>query len=97
MTDTKILIVDDDNNISDLLKIYLENEGYNVKIAGDGVEGLNFFKMFEMNTQLRKFQIKICINYINKLLKSKNFSTMFVCETRNKEAHEYESVQNGRN
>ena len=50
-----------------------------------------------MNTQLRKFQIKICINYINKLLKSKNFSTMFVCETRNKEAHEYESVQNGRN
>lgn len=47
MTDTKILIVDDDPNISDLLKMYFENEGYDVKIAADGSEGLNFFKMYE--------------------------------------------------
>ena len=47
MTDTKLLIVDDDSNISELLKIYFENEGYDVKTAADGVEGLNFFKIFE--------------------------------------------------
>ena len=47
MTDTKILIVDDDPNISDLLKMYFENEGYDVKIAADGSEGLNYFKMYE--------------------------------------------------
>ena len=47
MTDTKILVVDDDSNISDLLKMYFENEGYDVKTAADGVEGLNFFKLFE--------------------------------------------------
>ena len=47
MTDTKILVVDDDSNISDLLKMYFENEGYDVKTASDGVEGLNFFKLFE--------------------------------------------------
>lgn len=47
MTDTKILIVDDDPNISDLLKMYFENEGYDVKLASDGSEGLNYFKMFE--------------------------------------------------
>ena len=47
MTDTKILIIDDDSNISDLLKMYFENEGYDVKVAADGVEGLNYFKMFE--------------------------------------------------
>lgn len=47
MTDTKILIVDDDPNISDLLKMYFENEGYEVKLATDGSEGLNFFKMYE--------------------------------------------------
>ena len=47
MTDTKLLIVDDDSNISELLKIYFENEGYDVKTASDGVEGLNFFKIFE--------------------------------------------------
>ena len=47
MTDTKILVVDDDPNISDLLKIYFENEGYEVKLASDGVEGLSFFKLYE--------------------------------------------------
>ena len=43
----KILIVDDDSNISDLLTLYLENEGYSVKTASDGVEGLSYFKIFE--------------------------------------------------
>ncbi len=47
MTDTKILVVDDDANISELLKIYFENEGYDVKIASDGMEGLSYFKLFE--------------------------------------------------
>ena len=47
MTDTKILVVDDDSNISDLLKMYFENEGYDVKLASDGVEGLSYFKIFE--------------------------------------------------
>jgi DNA-binding response OmpR family regulator len=47
MTETKILIVDDDANISELLRIYFENEGYHVKTAADGFEGLNCFKLYE--------------------------------------------------
>ena len=47
MTDTKILIIDDDSSLSELLKIYFEKEGYDVKLAGDGMEGLNYFKIFE--------------------------------------------------
>ena len=47
MMDTKILVVDDDPNISDLLKIYFENEGYEVKTVADGAEGINYFKMYE--------------------------------------------------
>lgn len=47
MMDTKILLIDDDPNICDLIKIYLENEGYEVKVAGDGVEGLNYFRIYE--------------------------------------------------
>ena len=47
MLDTKILVIDDDANICDLLKIYFENEGYEIKLANDGVEGLNYFKMYE--------------------------------------------------
>ena len=44
---TKLLVVDDDANICDLLRLYFENEGYEVKIAGDGIEGLSYFKMYE--------------------------------------------------
>lgn len=43
--DTKLLIVDDDPNICDMLKIYFENEGYKVKTANDGIEGLATFKL----------------------------------------------------
>ncbi len=45
--DTKLLIVDDDPNICDMLKLYFENEGYQVKTASDGVEGVNYFKIYE--------------------------------------------------
>ena len=47
MMDTKILIVDDDSAICDMLKIYFENEGYEVKIANSGTDGVNFFKVYE--------------------------------------------------
>ena len=47
MMDTKLLIVDDDPNICDMLKLYFENEGYKVKTASDGMEGLNYFKIYE--------------------------------------------------
>ena len=44
---TKILVVDDDPNICDLLKMFLENEDYIVKTASDGAEGVNYFKTYE--------------------------------------------------
>ena len=47
MLDTKILVVDDDSNISELLRLYFENEGYEVKTANDGAEGVSAFKAFE--------------------------------------------------
>lgn len=44
---TKILVIDDDLNICDLLQMYLEKEGYEVRTANDGVEGINTFKTYE--------------------------------------------------
>ena len=38
-----VLIVEDDKNIADLLRLYLEKDGYQVTVAGDGGEGLNKF------------------------------------------------------
>ena len=45
--DTKLLIIDDDPNICDMLKLYFENEGYKVKTANNGVDGLATFKLYE--------------------------------------------------
>lgn len=44
---TTILVIDDDINICEMLRVYLENEGYEVKTANDGPEGVNFFKIYE--------------------------------------------------
>jgi DNA-binding response OmpR family regulator len=47
MLDTKILIIDGDHSLSEHLKSHFEAEGYGVKIASDGSEGMNYFKIYE--------------------------------------------------
>ena len=44
---TKILIVDDDGNICDMLSQYLEKEGYDVRSANDGYEALELFRKYD--------------------------------------------------
>ena len=39
-----VLIVEDDRNIADLLRLYREKEGYEVVIANDGLKGVELFK-----------------------------------------------------
>ena len=39
-----VLIVEDDRNIADLLRLYLEKEGYEVAIAPDGLKGVEKFR-----------------------------------------------------
>ena len=40
----KILVVEDDGNIADLIRIYLEKDGFSVQIAGDGGSGIQMFR-----------------------------------------------------
>ena len=42
-TKTKILIVDDEENICELVRLYIEKEGFEAVIAGDGQEALAKF------------------------------------------------------
>lgn len=44
MAAEKVLVVDDDLNICELLRLYLEKEGYNVIIANDGLNAINSFQ-----------------------------------------------------
>ncbi|EKN68736.1 response regulator transcription factor [Schinkia azotoformans] len=43
----KILVVDDEENVSELLKLYLEAENFEVHIAEDGLEALSAAKQFQ--------------------------------------------------
>lgn len=43
MATEKILVVDDDTNICELLRLYLEKEGYNVIIANSGMQAVKLF------------------------------------------------------
>ena len=43
MANEKILVVDDDKNICELLRLYLVKEGYNVTMAHDGAAALAEF------------------------------------------------------
>ncbi|MBQ3099724.1 MAG: response regulator transcription factor [Clostridia bacterium] len=47
MMGTKILVVDDEMNICEIIRTFFEKEGYEVKTANDGVEGVSYFKMYE--------------------------------------------------
>ena len=40
MANEKILVVDDDQNICELLRLYLTKEGYQVTLASDGEDAL---------------------------------------------------------
>ncbi|MGN0469173.1 MAG: response regulator [Acutalibacteraceae bacterium] len=44
MNSEKIMVVDDDLNICELLRLYLEKEGFEVVIANDGASAVNIFK-----------------------------------------------------
>ena len=44
---TTILLIEDDRNISELLQLYLDKEGYRVTAAYDGKQGLEMFRALQ--------------------------------------------------
>lgn len=42
----KVLIVEDDSNIAELLHLYLEKEGFDTQVASDGGKGVELFRSF---------------------------------------------------
>ena len=47
MSEEKVLIVDDEKEIRELIRDYLEVEGFQVKMAEDGEQALDFFDSFK--------------------------------------------------
>lgn len=55
----KVLIVEDEGNIAELLKIYLEKEGFEVKVASDGGEGVTQFQQFQPDLVLLDIMLPV--------------------------------------
>ena len=56
---TKILVVEDDHNIADLLRLYLEKENYEVCIAPDGGKGVEQFRRFQPDLVLLDLMLPV--------------------------------------
>ncbi len=55
----KALVIEDDINIADLLRLYLEKEGFEVSIAGDGKTGLEKFEKFQPSVVLLDIMLPV--------------------------------------
>lgn len=47
-----ILIVDDEEKITQVIKAYLDKEGYNCKVANTGIEAINYFRENEFDLMI---------------------------------------------
>ena len=54
-----VLIVEDDNNIAELLQMYLEKEGYAETIAPDGGQGVSKFRAIKPDLVLLDLMLPV--------------------------------------
>ena len=55
----KVLVVEDDGNIAELLRMYLEKEGFTVRIAPDGGAGVAEFRSFQPDLVLLDIMLPV--------------------------------------
>lgn len=55
----KVLIVEDETNIAELLHLYLEKEGFDTAVAGDGGKGVELFRSFHPDLVLLDIMLPI--------------------------------------
>ncbi len=55
----KILIVEDDGNIAELLQLYLKNEGFETQIAADGGKGVDYFRAMKPDLVLLDIMLPV--------------------------------------
>ena len=56
---TKVLIVEDDSNIAQLLQLYLEKEGFETRIAPDGGKGVEEFRSWDPDLVLLDIMLPV--------------------------------------
>lgn len=59
MAAEKILVVDDDTNICELLRLYLEKEGYDVALANNGADAVKLFQEISPDLMLLDIMLPV--------------------------------------
>ena len=68
MDKQKILIVDDDENIAELISLYLTKECFDTEIAYNGKDALNLVKSFNPNLVLLDIMLPDIDGYEEKMI-----------------------------
>lgn len=94
----KILIVDDDNNIAELISLYLTKECYDTQIVNDGEEALRAFETFRPNLILLDLMLpgvtgEKIISYVRDELKKS--IPIIVLSAKNALENKLETMKNG--
>ncbi len=55
----KVLIVEDESNIAELVNLYLKKEGYETMVAGDGGKALELYRLFQPNLVLLDIMLPV--------------------------------------
>ena len=55
----KVLIIEDENNIAELLHLYLEKEGFETAVAADGGKGVELFRSFRPDLVLLDIMLPV--------------------------------------
>ena len=55
----KVLIVEDESNIAELLNLYLKKEGYETMVAGDGGKALELYRLFRPDLVLLDIMLPV--------------------------------------
>ena len=66
MNRQKVLIVDDDSNIAELISLYFTKEMYEARTAGDGEEALRIFESFQPDIVILGFDTTLTYEKLDK-------------------------------
>ncbi|WBW96935.1 response regulator transcription factor [Oceanirhabdus sp. W0125-5] len=82
--DYKVLVVDDDREIVEVLELYLENAGYEILKAYDGLSALNILRKEEVHLALIDIMMPEIngFNLIKRIRNEKNIPVIFISAKR---------------
>ena len=91
-----ILIVEDDPNISELVQMYLEKEGYNTRIASDGGQGLDLFRQLRPDLVLLDIMLPVMDGWnVLRTIRQDSKTPVIMLTAKNLEEHRAEGYEHG--